>query len=311
MRTIPFLFTFDQSLEMAAGVCISSLLTHASPDTYYDIFILHSSQSDFTGSRLNELPALFGNCRLTFRAVEGEFVGAYKVRGIPETAYYRLISPELIPEYDKILYSDVDVIFREDMGRYYDTDLGDAYFAGVESGTAFQPEMQRYLTKVLSLDWKDGYFYSGNLVINLRKLREDGLCGRFRELGRNRYKYQDMDIINVACNKRILRLGPSFCLSNYLYSFILHHRDEMVRLYGEDEIRHALATGIVHYNGEKPWKGSCVNMDIWWYYYRRSVFFDERFCHDFWNRQLHLLERLPLMKRIKILFRYPLDQKIK
>ena len=100
---IPILFTFDQSLEMPAGVCMTSLLEHADEGTFYDIFVLHGPACDFSRSMLNKLPEVFGNCRITFRKVVGEFEGGYEIRGIPETAYYRLISPELIPEYDKIL----------------------------------------------------------------------------------------------------------------------------------------------------------------------------------------------------------------
>ena len=41
MKTVPILFTFDQSLLMPAGVCLTSLLESADADTFYDIFILH------------------------------------------------------------------------------------------------------------------------------------------------------------------------------------------------------------------------------------------------------------------------------
>ena len=80
-------------------------------------------------------------------------------------------------------------------------------------------------------------------------------------------------------------------------------------IYGIEEINHALKTGIVHYNGVKPWKGATMNPDIWWSVYRRSPFFDERFCQRYWDGQMTLLERLPLMKRIKMVLRYPIDRK--
>ena len=83
----------------------------------------------------------------------------------------------------------------------------------------------------------------------------------------------------------------------------------MERIYGVEEINHALKTGIVHYNGAKPWNGPCPNMDIWWNYYRKSIFFDEKFAHDFWIGQRDSLMKMPLMKRIKQLLRYPLDKK--
>ncbi len=121
MKTIPIVFAFDNRFEMPAGVCLTSLLENAAPDTFYDIFILHGSESDFSSSRLNSLPGVYPNCRLTFRDVEGAFSGAHEIRGITEATYYKLIVPDVLPEYDKVLYSDVDVVFREDQARRWTT----------------------------------------------------------------------------------------------------------------------------------------------------------------------------------------------
>lgn len=310
MTTIPILFTFDQSLEMPAGVCITSLLENASPDTFYDIFILHGPQCDFSSGPLNKLPERYSEkCRITFRKVEGEFVGGYEIRGIPETAYYRLISPELIPEYDKILYSDVDVIFREDLSKYYNTDIGDNYFAAVDNCSRLRLGVRDYVKKHLELDWQNGYYYSGNLVINSKQLLKDNKLAEFRILGKRNFIQQDMDIMNIACNKRFFPFGPSFCMTVQLYDLIVNRRAEMEELFGRSEIEHTLTSGIVHYNGEKPWKGLCVNMDIWWEYYRRSIFFDEKFAFEFWNSKHNLLANLTIIQRIKLLLRYPLDMR--
>ena len=308
MKTIPVLFTFDEKLVLAAGVCITSLLENALPETFYDIFILHHPSCRFDKTLLPAIAQKYPNCRITFRKVEGEFKGAYEIRGIPETAYYRLLASELIPEYDKIIYSDVDVVFREDMGQYYDIDLGDNYFAGVDNGVRLRPDMQKYVSS-LGLDPDKGYFYSGNLIINAAQQRKDGMANKFREYAKTDYYDQDMAIINLVCNGRILPLGPSFCLTNNLYNLIVWQRDKMEQAYGDAEIEHALRSGIVHYNGAKPWIKACMNMDIWWFYYRKSIFFDETFCRNFWDKEAFLLERVSLSKRIKMLLRYPLDRK--
>jgi lipopolysaccharide biosynthesis glycosyltransferase len=280
---------------------------NANPDTFYDIFILHNAESDLAHD-FDELKKHFTHFNLTFRTVRNEFQGAFEIRGIPETAYYRLISPELIPEYDKFLYSDVDVIFREDLGKYYDIELGDHYFGAVDNGVRLRPSVQRYVTS-LGLDPENGYFYSGNLLINAALQRQDKMADRFRECAKTDFYDQDMAIINIVCNKRILPIGPSFCLSNFLYKLIVTRRDEMIQAFGEEEIRHALEKGIVDYNGAKPWKRACINMDIWWHYFRESPFYDEEYCFNFWEEQTFLLERTTLKKRMKMLLRYPMDKK--
>lgn len=310
MRSIPILFTFDEKLVLAAGVCITSLLENAAPDTFYDIFVLHNPKCHFEDTLLPKIADKYPNCRITFRKVENEFQGAYETRGIPETAYYRLLAPELIPEYDKLIYSDVDVVFREDLGKYYDIDLKDCYFAGVDNGVRLRPDMQQYVSS-LGLNPDDGYFYSGNLIINAAQQRKDRMGDRFREAAKTDYYDQDMAIINLVCHGRILPLGPSFCLTNNLYNLIVNQRDKMVGFFGKEEIQHALSTGIVHYNGAKPWKKASMNMDIWWFYYRKSIFFDEKHCYDFWENETFLLERTSFLKRLKMVARYPRDQKSK
>ena len=304
MNTIPILFTFDTSLELPACVCMSSLLMNAGPDTFYDIFVLHSDRYDFSGSKLNRLPEYYPNCKITFRKVSNEFIGAYEVRGITETCYYRLLAPELITEYDKIIYSDVDVIFRDDLTRYYNLDLGDNYFAAVDNCSRLRPGVQKYVTEALHYDWHEGYYYSGNLVINLSKLMKDGKTSEFRELSKNNYLQQDMDIMNIACHGHFLRLSPAFCMTNFLYSLIVRRRSGMEEEFAPAELDYALSKGIVHYNGAKPWNTWCHHFDIWWEYFRKSPFYSDEFYLDFYHSKDDELDKLSLWKRVKILYRF-------
>ena len=82
------------------------------------------------------------------------------------------------------------------------------------------------------------------------------------------------------------------------------NKDVLFEFWDELTISKALSEGIIHYNGQKPWKGLCVNFDIWWEYYRKSPFFDEKFYFDFFYHKLNELDGLSLLKRIKILVRY-------
>lgn len=304
MNIIPIVFTFDANLIVPASVCISSLLRAASSDTYYDIFILHSEECNFSESLLARYPSIYQNCNITFRTVEGEFKSAFEIRGITTTAYYRLLIPELVPEYGKVMYSDVDVVFREDMSQYFNVDLTGYYMAGVDNASALRQDVQRYIKDELGIDHKYGHFYSGNLVINSSLILKDNIIPRFRELAKKNFHQQDMDIINIACYGKIKALSPAFCLTNFLTEIIVKRKDEFLAYFSEDELHHALNKGIVHYNGPKPWKEWCVNFDIWWEAYRNSPVYDEQFYFDFFNGKQGELDKLPLLKRVKILLRY-------
>ena len=289
---------------MPACVCISSLLMSANEDTFYDIYILHSDKCDFSNTDLMKIAEYYSNCKLTFRVVNNEFITAFEIRGITTSAYYRLLIPQLIPEYDKVLYSDVDVIFRDDLSNFYNTDIEGYYMAAVDNASALRPKVQKYVEETLGIDCKHGHFYSGNLLMNSKLINQDNVIPTFRELAKKEFQQQDMDIINIACYGKIKPLSPAFCLTNYLTEMIVKRKNDMLKYFSESELQYAFQKGIVHYNGQKPWKGYCVNFDIWWEYYRKSPFFDEKFYFEFFNNKQNELDQLSLWKRIKILARY-------
>ncbi|MCR8916922.1 glycosyltransferase family 8 protein [Bacteroides sp. ET225] len=302
MNIIPIAFAFDNNLSFPACICISSLLMNANPNTFYDIFILHSQKEELDKKYLKKIPQYYTNCKIHYRQVDNTFDLAFEIRGITTPAYYRLLIPELIQEYDKIIYSDVDVIFRNDLSNFYfETDLDDYYVAGVKSLSHLYCE--KYYSKKLHLI-PQNIIYSGNIIFNSKKIRECHLISQFKELAKNNYTFQDMDILNIACKDKIKYLSPEFCLTTYILESIIYHKNAVLNIWKQTDIDKALQCGVIHYNGQKPWKGYCVNFDIWWEYYRKSPFFDEKFYFDFFYNKLNEFDCLSLWKRIKILARY-------
>lgn len=304
MNKVPIAFAFDNNLIRPAKICISSLLSNAEEDTFYDIYILHSINNAFDKFEITAIQDHYSNCSIHFVPVGSELDDSYEVRGITTPAYYRLLIPELIPECDRILYSDVDVIFRSDLSDVYNnTDLEDYYVAGVDSIAHLIPDLRDYYKSERGTS-PEGNIYSGNLIINSKKMREDKVVDKFREHIHMKYKFQDMDIINLVCKGKIKYLPPAFCYTTYISDFAVNNRELLKTVWPEDQIKEAQDTGIVHYNGQKPWKGGCINFDIWWEYYRKSPFFDSRYYYQFFDNMLNEHDRLPLLKRIKILVRY-------
>lgn len=303
-NVVPIVFAFGNDWILPACVCLSSLLQNAKPTTFYDIFILHSPDEELEKDDLEKLERAYSNFRIQYRAVERVFEKSYEIRGIKTMAYYRLLIPELIPEYDVILYSDVDVIFRSDLYEVYAlTDLTNCYVAGVDSLSHFDTDVKKYYEKNLGVS-SEGIIYSGNLIINSRKIRDERIVNRFKEHARKEYRFQDMDILNLVCKGHVKFVDPMFCVTTYFVDYALYRRKDLNAFWSDKIIDYALQYGIVHYNGQKPWKGYCVNFDIWWEYYRKSPIFDEKFYFDFFYNRLNEYDLLPLWKRIKILIRY-------
>lgn len=306
MKRIPVVFCFDDNLLLPAGVCIHSLLQHAHKTTFYHIFILHDSNCDFPHSGyLDELSNIYQNCEIEYRCVGSEFKDAFQIRGITSSTYYRLLIPEIVPEYDKLMYHDVDVIFRTDLTEIFDnTDLKDSYLAGVVAPLFVDKEMREYVIRI-GLDPLE-YVLAGNLIMNGKKMRDDGVVDIFKKkITRSSYKYQDMDIINIVCRGKIKQLPPAFCGTNEMFGLIANRVENVV--YSQEELDQLEENGIIHYNGPKPWQEWCPNLDIWWEYYRKSLFYDPQFYFEFYRDRQDDIDRMTLKKRIKLLlgFFYP------
>lgn len=304
MNVVPIAFAFDNNLVFPACICLSSLMMHSKEDTFYDIFILHSEHEQLNREELDKLPTFYSNCSVTYRSVGDVFDNAFEIRGITTPAYYRLLIPELIPEYDKVIYSDVDVIFRMDLSELYSLNLGENYLAATKDlGLNLSQDGIAYIQSMPELHIGE-YLQSGFIVINNKKILQDGLVQQLKSIAKRKLKYQDQDTLNIVCHGKILYLPLEYNMTDYSFYYALVERNLLQTLYDNEVIDNAIKHGNLHFNGHKPWKKYCVNFDIWWEYYRKSPFFNEQIYFDFFYKKLDELDSLSLWKRIKILIRY-------
>lgn len=162
-----------------------------------------------------------------------------------EDIFNRLLIPEIIPNADKALYLDVDIVVQDDIKQLYDIDLCDNYVGAVPEvvcGVGFGAD--RYVSFLTGIGLKigDNYCNSGCLLLNCKKIREDGIVERFVEVAhrlKTVWKNPDQDVVNIACFGKILFLDRRF---NFIHS-------SMVRY--PDEISQAVVLHFVSAN--KPW----------------------------------------------------------
>lgn len=300
MNTIPIVFAFDNNIIMPACVCLSSLLMSADRDTFYDIFILHSSHVDLKKDDLDRIPQFYPNCKLRYLKVDDSFETAYEVRHVTKATYYRLLIPNIIKDYDKVIYADVDIIFRLDLWNAYNQDLTGFYVAATYDIGMNQDD--KYLSSLGVEKWQ--YLQAGFVVLNLEEMRKDNMVAKFRVLAKNNYKYQDQDILNISCKGKIKFLLPCYNVNDCALIFMYWHPEQLPDTMSIEERVFACRYGNLHYSGYKPWKRYSIAFDVWWEYYRKSPFFDEQKYFKFFFDKTMLLESLTLWKRLKMVVRY-------
>ncbi|MCQ2181886.1 MAG: glycosyltransferase family 8 protein [Bacteroidales bacterium] len=184
--------------------------------------------------------------RARFRYLE-EIVlpeGVYVNPRYSAAAEYRLMLPELLPDYDKVLYLDCDMVVRNDLAVLFSgTDLGENLLGAVYE--------------------RKGYFNSGFLLMNLSGMREDETSLKLmKALDTDYLEFPDQDALNMVCKGRVKALPP-YC--NGIRTFWLpQYKDEFLNIYSEDDYSDMVSKGNVHYTGGKPWNILTVRFGDWW-----------------------------------------------
>lgn len=191
------------------------------------------------------------------------------------SAYYRLIIAELLKDYNKCMYHDADILVLRDLQEMFDVDLDGFYVSGIKAYLKHQETEENQRTmKEWGFPSFDNYIVSGNLVLNLFKIREDKLTERFIQQMHKGYPSEDQDVINLCCYGKIHFLPLKFGMMNrWIYNDVLYTMGKKV--YEFKEIEEAKESpAIVHFAGgvAKPWKNlRTAYADKWWEYARQIL----------------------------------------
>ena len=260
MNKIPVVFTFDKRIIPAGAIAVKSLIDCAKPETQYDIYVYHP---DLSEKNIEAFTRLVGDSRhkITFSYVDkSRFKDAPISSGSwREIVYYRILIPELLPQYDKVIYSDVDVLFKGDMSEVYSADLTGCDWAGVaaERNTP-QAKGHKYFPE----NTHEFIFWSGFMVLNTKYMRENNFVERCFNVIKNvgdRLKFFDLDTINIASHA-IKPLPFKYVTLQSLFYFDVVQIPEYTHLkeiYSDEELLSAKADPvIIHYAGfpGKPWR---------------------------------------------------------
>ena len=273
MNIIPIIFAIDNNVVVQCGVTITSLLLNAKEDTRYNVFVLYEKHKLPESSR-NRLTDAFHDCNqctLSFVEVHDDYSDVSITGGrITLATYYRLSIPTLFPQFDKVIYADIDMIFQQDLSELFQTALQHGELVAAARDLAIDDKcfFKSSMPAKIGKSEKD-YFNAGFLVMNLKLMREENIVEEFNRHAKIKYDQNDQDVLNVVCKDRV-QLLPS------MYNFQLNHfsnymwgRSKTDIAFG-DLFKHA----TLHYTWKhKPWSSlECVAYDTWWHYYKMSPF---------------------------------------
>lgn len=270
-NNIKLAFCFDNNLVKQICVTVASLLDASKNNNcHYDIYCVCANGAEKVENKLKKIVKKrdkFSN--LFIYPVENKYKNGYEIRKITSGAYLRLQLHNILSNLDKIIYCDVDILFKNNLQEIWDISIDDNYFMGVKGANNLSQTWNINLEK---FDYwknfeKNTYINSGVVVMNLKKIREDNLEIQWEKMVNNSYFYVDQDIINIVCKNKIGFLPLKYNLPAYLdNNAILNYEKE--NIYNKNEVYEAINNpSIIHYAGEKPWDNpNILNSDYWFNY---------------------------------------------
>lgn len=262
------------------GVWLESFIENRDNKRNADIIVMTDEQPKDI-SKIEEMLDGEDNISIRFVAVGSLVSGVNLFTGnrpdISKEAYFRLLSPYVCDEYDKLLYMDCDLIINEDISELYDLDIGDYYAAAVRDTVGIGiynaniGNRHAYYDDELEFGDYTDYFNSGVMLLNLKRLREWGDRQKYIDFMTSRdWQFHDQDILNIICRGNVMYLSPKWnCVAEWKYDKYLPKE-----LYSQ--VKEAQKNPcIVHFAGNdlKPWNRiSYLSLRYFWPVAQRSPY---------------------------------------
>ena len=284
---VPIVLSANDKFAPYLDVMIQSIIANASPTRQYDIIVLFNDISEKNRNLIAWDARDKGNISIRFIRV-CEYFDAGKLfvdQHLSIETYYRLIIPEIMPDYHKILYLDCDMVVDHDVAELYDLDLqGCLIGAAKDIDVAGQVNLKqnnwdRYAVEDLNLDSPFDYFQAGVLILDLDQLRQTVSSEEMIRLAASRsWRCHDQDVLNMVCKNRVYYIPQQW---NTLMDWQEPGRSRMQilkmaprGLYEEYAVARKNPY-MIHFAGyQKPWDVvDCDLAEYFWEYAKRSVYY--------------------------------------
>lgn len=276
---IPVVFSTDDGYAMPTAVAIKSMLDNFSGNSITIYILFKDCLSELSKAIMETAldKTINKNVRVELSYLDvGESMNIANshIAHISAATYYRIILPDLLPNDDRCIYLDGDIVVSGDIAELSEILLSDGeYVAGVSTvmiQTCGESVRKERIEEIGIPDFKT-YVNAGMLLLNLKALRNNDMVEKMMELVPKAFSVQDQDIINVVCYGHIRMLPPRF---NVLPSIYKMNNSKLQTVYQLTDIEEARRNPcIIHYaDKRKPWKYDNIHEGERWRKTYNSMF---------------------------------------
>lgn len=270
---IPVFLSSDDRYAPFVTTTIISIMSNTK--SFVDFYILDGGISKINQIKIKSINQIFPNFSIEFIKIDTqkEFKGFPTRLHFSIDMYTRYLIPQLKPNLNKVIYSDVDVIFNGDILKLYEENLNGFIIGAVPYTFGYlNPDKYEILSyhKRLKLSNKHEYFESGLLLIDCKKWREEDIT--FKLLEKTKASKSsviltpDQDVFNIIFENNYQQLNNKYVVVPNRIKLMMYN--EKARASIENPF-------IYHYAGsDKPWNNpNIIFGDRFWKYAKLTPFY--------------------------------------
>jgi len=274
-HNIAIAFAANDAFVPYMATLIYSIVVNGSKQNNYDFVVLHSEINSRNQKTLAEMTVPFKNVSLRFADVTKEIEGYDFFVGNKENftkeSYFRLLLPELMGEYEKVLYLDGDMVALTDVAELYQTELGDCLLASSRDLCGmidyYNPVagLRSYRDKELNLTEPDNYFIAGMLLFNIPEFRKTYSTEYLLKFATSKdWRQHDQDVLNVLCQGRTKIVSAAW---DVMAPEFIEYLPKELQAELEASVK---SPKILHFGGDmKPWL--CMDAPFGEYFWRYAA----------------------------------------
>ena len=192
-------FSCDQNYVHFLATTIASILKNADINDNFEFYVIEDSIKDEDKLKIEALSTLkeFSITYISAAKLIEDFTFVIPPHfHFSKAAYFRLFLADILPDINKIIYLDIDIIVLSSLASLYNINIENEYFAACPQFHTVEGEINNILR--LSL-FEKKYFNSGVLLLNLEKWRKDNISQKListMHTIKDKIFWVDQDVMN-------------------------------------------------------------------------------------------------------------------
>ena len=286
------------------SVWLESIKKWASMDNNYDIIILEEDIDDENKRKLKEFFETEKNLSLRFFNPSSLFDGLnmhVTFNYVNKVSFYRVGCPIYFNQYDRLITTDLDLIFNEDPAKLYKLDMEGKLILSV-----LEPIWSRWINcsckknnqlvseygkNVLGLDDLHRYFNTGVALLDIKKINQKKLAKTCLEKMKSNttYIFLDQDVLNEVYKDYFGVLPYKW---NYAVIDKIYIDTAAPFFYSYCKIEKPC---IIHFLSEiKPWTEINIRLGYkWWELARNTPYYEDILRRVIAPKQITIEEMFP------------------